>query len=760
VQGEASLVARLPEPGGDKGTWGTILNTYLLQAHDSQGNLKDNTVGSSQLQSNSVGTDSIAEGSVTKTLLETAVQTSLNKADTALQSPQGLPTGGGTGQILSKNSTTNYDTSWIDIPGISEALTYYTYDVRDFVNTGETLYSDGSASVSTIIQRAIDAANTAVASTGPAQIYLPAGRYRLDVELTWKSGVGLRGESRERTILLPYGNKTAIRATATAGSPLTDCAFSDFTIDGSNQTNATYQTSIKGFFIQHMLRASWRNVTVKNSWASGFGVDFLRDSLFHGCIADGNGRGIIETGITRDTALGGSGFGIGTGAFEVEAVTIADCISINNAGNGFFVEMQTPATSGVDPSWPSKGFRLANSYASNNWVGFRDAGNRDSVIVNNYFVKNQKAGISIDGTTLAPSAGYDGIVTGCIVAENGIGDSSGGGIVFGNAPSGNYLLTSLRVHHNTGFGIRMFKTSTTTFVGDHIIIENSSIYLNTRAGIFLGHSTLHTPVVDLTVSHNHFWGNGTDSGSAQRSGINIEASTTRLHILHNIMRDHAGYGIELGTSSLRTATDLTIVGNDVRGNTTGDYLNSQTLSGTTIVQHVTDVSSYSDEQSQDAIAAMFAAGTHTGVTFNYNDAAHSMSATVSGSGGSDLLAVTQYTTRTDITNSASQDWYDSTTAPTITVPSSGQIIIRFTATVSCGASSTNGVQFGIRNNLNDTSIAALQSANTSTAKIGTSLTWLVTGLTPGGSIQPRLRVQGATATASTATNPVVEIRSA
>lgn len=37
---------------------------------------------------------------------------------------------------------------------------------------------------------------------------------------------------------------------------------------------------------------------------------------------------------------------------------------------------------------------------------------------------------------------------------------------------------------------------------------------------------------------------------------------------------------------------------------------------------------YTDEDAQDAVALMFAAGTHTGITFTYNDAANSMSATV------------------------------------------------------------------------------------------------------------------------------------
>ena len=44
-------MARLPQPGGDSGNWGTILNDYLLASHNSDGSLK-----SSAVQAAGVGT--------------------------------------------------------------------------------------------------------------------------------------------------------------------------------------------------------------------------------------------------------------------------------------------------------------------------------------------------------------------------------------------------------------------------------------------------------------------------------------------------------------------------------------------------------------------------------------------------------------------------------------------------------------------------------------------------------------------------------
>lgn len=87
-------MARLPQPGGDEGNWGSILNDYLGQTHNTDGSLKANTVGSSQLQTNSVtnaalaadsvNATTIADGTITETQLDTSARTKLNSAPNAL----------------------------------------------------------------------------------------------------------------------------------------------------------------------------------------------------------------------------------------------------------------------------------------------------------------------------------------------------------------------------------------------------------------------------------------------------------------------------------------------------------------------------------------------------------------------------------------------------------------------------------------------------------------------------------------------------
>jgi hypothetical protein len=81
-------MARLPQPGSDSGTWGDILNDYLSQALKPDGTIKDNAVTANALAPNSVTNDaivpdavnatSIANGSISEALLDSAVQAKLN----------------------------------------------------------------------------------------------------------------------------------------------------------------------------------------------------------------------------------------------------------------------------------------------------------------------------------------------------------------------------------------------------------------------------------------------------------------------------------------------------------------------------------------------------------------------------------------------------------------------------------------------------------------------------------------------------------
>lgn len=57
-------MARLPIVGSDSGTWGVVLNDYLSVVHETDGTLKSDTVGSTQINASSVASSLLLSGSL------------------------------------------------------------------------------------------------------------------------------------------------------------------------------------------------------------------------------------------------------------------------------------------------------------------------------------------------------------------------------------------------------------------------------------------------------------------------------------------------------------------------------------------------------------------------------------------------------------------------------------------------------------------------------------------------------------------------
>lgn len=80
-------MARLPQPGGDSGNWGQILNDFLSQTLNTDGSLKNGAVSESQLDTavqtklNSVGSGTVSDGTITTQKLADNAVTSAKIAD-------------------------------------------------------------------------------------------------------------------------------------------------------------------------------------------------------------------------------------------------------------------------------------------------------------------------------------------------------------------------------------------------------------------------------------------------------------------------------------------------------------------------------------------------------------------------------------------------------------------------------------------------------------------------------------------------------
>lgn len=148
-------MARLPQPGGDSGNWGTILNDYLSQAHKSDGALKDNIVSTTQLS--------------------TELQTSISKADTATQ-PADLavkytkPSGG---IPLTDLKQTDLDTHYAKNNNV------YNWESSKLRNWRKALAKvragTGDAKLLCIGDSTVQGAGTSLASSFPSTNAWPAG---------------------------------------------------------------------------------------------------------------------------------------------------------------------------------------------------------------------------------------------------------------------------------------------------------------------------------------------------------------------------------------------------------------------------------------------------------------------------------------------------------------------------------------------------------------------------------------------------------
>lgn len=122
-------MARLPVPGGDNNVWGDILVEYLLIALNTDGTLRDDSVGTAQIQDGAVTSAHFAVGAITKSTVgldnvdntsdaskNSATATLLNKtisgvANTLTNIPESAVTGLTTALSQKVNGTTTITVS-------------------------------------------------------------------------------------------------------------------------------------------------------------------------------------------------------------------------------------------------------------------------------------------------------------------------------------------------------------------------------------------------------------------------------------------------------------------------------------------------------------------------------------------------------------------------------------------------------------------------------------------------------------------------
>ncbi len=181
-------------------------------------------------------------------------------------------------------------------------------------------------------------------------VYIPAGEYAFAENGTqtigshcikMRSNVSIIGDGAD-TVLKPVGESAFgldmfyFNEYLDTGEAvyLENCRFERFTIDAEATSLRVYTSAGKGFMFNLFRNCHWRGVTVKNTDATGFGVDCPIDSSMIDCTAIGCGKAANES------SGGASGFGIGFGYADGEQIEISRCHARDNKKFGFFFEHQ------------------------------------------------------------------------------------------------------------------------------------------------------------------------------------------------------------------------------------------------------------------------------------------------------------------------------------------------------------------------------------------------------------------------------------
>ncbi|AJP05722.1 Parallel beta-helix repeat-containing protein [Streptomyces cyaneogriseus subsp. noncyanogenus] len=370
-----------------------------------------------------------------------------------------------------------------------------TVDARD-----HGLAGDGTTNDQPALQKLVDALGDACAADGrPRTVHVPAGRYVIrDRPVLWRSGVSLVGAGRGTTRFelgnpgapatpVPLAWFTTAQHGAGPDHHIADVTFAHFEIDGSGVRTPEYDVLAKGLGLQYVLRGRFTDLWIHDTAATGFGCDFLQDTVVEGVLAERCGR--------QDSGeqMGGAGLGIGVGGWgPVERLAVTDCTATGNGTNGIFLELQQ------DHWTPPRGIRITACHAEDNRFGISDWGADGLLVTGCTLIGNHQAGFDVSSQGTTSIGGRGGTVTGCLIDGN-----AGDGVALGNTP-GAYAFRGNRISNNGRYGYWQHNLAG----GDQeaatdIVLESNDIHDNGLDGI-----RLDAPLREPAILGNRVRSNG------------------------------------------------------------------------------------------------------------------------------------------------------------------------------------------------------------------------------------------------------------
>jgi hypothetical protein len=252
------------------------------------------------------------------------------------------------------------------------------------------------------------ALETAISAGGdvaiPAGIYLSAGSVSLD----HASNVTVRGAGRDDTVIYQVGvGGAAIFQTRrfTVKAPLSGFSMSDLTLDGAF-TQGKYHVDNCGVRIECLAQCTFRDMTVRNTLATGLGIDNLSTgTLIENVLALNCGAG------SRGIGPGCAGIGIGMSG-NVNDFIVRNCWTEGNGTFGILIETGNKAT--------VSGAVITGCTAIGNALsGFADAAGKGIMWSECYAYANELDGFTnCSGTVSGGVPGRDTVWENCAAIGN------------------------------------------------------------------------------------------------------------------------------------------------------------------------------------------------------------------------------------------------------------------------------------------------------------------------------------------------------
>lgn len=404
-------------------------------------------------------------------------------------------------------------------------------------------------------QRAIQRGYNWLSGNGGGTLYIPQGYFKLSKPVTPRSGVSLVGAGQNATVLLPFGYLAAITYQG-AETYIENLQFSDFTIDGENQqlhpVNG-YIPDIKGIYLQYYRNTNFDRITIRNTGATGLGVDMPDRVSITRCLVENCGR-LAERG-----ALGASGFGLGTSFLSSEPLFASQLVGRNNTNFGIFFEPQRGTGTAQDAI-------VTDSTFYGNYAGLADCGIEGLIAANLNLRNNQYGFVAEPGTNNGGNPGFRGKLDNLIIKGN-----TSHGMYFntgkGDTIIGEYAITGAHISENGEDGINI--RYATEVMNSSLRISDCDINDNGRHGVNLEAG----PVVNADIINNRLWNNGRVTAG---NGINSSRAMTKCRIAFNSIRDNQAEPTQQYPVSISgDMTDVDISFNHCAGNA----LNTLNLTG-------------------------------------------------------------------------------------------------------------------------------------------------------------------------------------